>query len=276
MGRPRVSGPIRLFISDIDGTLIRPDKSLGEPVVAAARRLQAAGVRMTLISARPVSGMIQIARCLGIEGCMGAYNGGTIARVDGTVLSAERLSLDAARRAMHLVSQPGITLWAFADGRWHTTDTSNPHTASERITAAQEPTVVSDFTPLLDRIDKLVAVSDDEPMLAALEASTSQSLGDAAAVARSQRYYLDVTAPLANKGAGVTALAKAFGVPLTETAVIGDGRNDMSMFAVAGFSVAVANASDEVRAAADETTLPAAEDGVAHAIDNLILPRAQR
>ena len=267
-----MNGGVRLFISDIDGTLIRPDKSLSESVVAAARRLQAAGVKMTLISARPVSGMVEFARRLGVTGPIGAYNGGTIAHADGTLISAERLSLEAATQAMRLLDEPGITLWAFADGLWHTTDTTNPHTSSERITAAQEPVVVADLTPFLDRIDKLVAVSDDEPRLAALEASTARALGDHAAVARSQRYYLDVTAPSANKGAGVTALAEAFGVPLAQTAVIGDGRNDMRMFAVAGFSVAVANASDEVRAAADAVTASNAEDGVAQAIDRLILP----
>ena len=269
-----MSGPIQLFISDIDGTLIRPDKSLSQPVIDAAHRLQAAGVKLTLVSARPISGMIEIARRLGVTGPIGAYNGGTIAQADGTVISAERLSLEAATQAMRLLDQPGVTLWAFADGLWHTTDTTNPHTNSERITAAQEPTVVSDLTPLLDRIDKLVAVSDDEPRLAALEASTAQALGDRAAVARSQTYYLDITAPAANKGAGVTKLAKALGVPLAQTAVIGDGRNDMRMFAVAGLSVAVANASAEVRAAASATTCSNAEDGVAHAIDTLILPRA--
>ena len=265
---------LRLLISDIDGTLVRPDKSLGEPVVEAVGRLREAGVEMTLVSARPITGMLEIARRLGVEGCIGAYNGGTVARADGSVISAERLSLEAAKQALALVQQPGITLWAFADGLWHATDTDNPHTDSERKTAAQEPTVVADFSALLDRIDKLVAVSDDEPRLAALEASTAQALGDRAAVARSQRYYLDITAPRANKGDGVTALAKAFGVPLANTAVIGDGRNDMRMFAVAGFSVAVANASDEVRAAADEVTASNADDGVAMAIGALILPRA--
>ena len=268
--------PIELLISDIDGTLIRRDKSVSDVTVKAVQRLREAGMKFTLISARPVSGMLPIVRRLGIEGCIGAYNGGTIARADGTVISAERLSLGVAKRAQTLIGQPGITLWAFADGLWHATDTANPHTDSERITADQEPTVVSDFSTILDRIDKMVAVSDEPDRLAALEQTTAEALGDDAAVARSQTYYLDITAPLANKGAGATALAKAFGVALANTAVIGDGQNDTRMFAVAGFSVAMGNGSDEVRGAADAVTASNADDGVAQAIDSLILPRARR
>jgi hydroxymethylpyrimidine pyrophosphatase-like HAD family hydrolase len=52
---------IRLLVSDIDGTLVRTDKSLAPATVAAARKLVAAGVPMSLISARPPSGIGWIA-----------------------------------------------------------------------------------------------------------------------------------------------------------------------------------------------------------------------
>ncbi len=93
-------GPIRLLVSDIDGTLVRKDKSLAEATVEAARRLREAGVLFSLISARPLSGMLEIAADLGIDTPIGAYNGGTIAHVDGTVVSAERLSADVDIRRL--------------------------------------------------------------------------------------------------------------------------------------------------------------------------------
>lgn len=270
-----MSAPIRLLVSDIDGTLVRKDKSLGEPVVAAVGRLRAAGVKMSVISARPVSGMLEIARRLGIEGPIGAYNGGTIAGADGAVMSAARLAPDAAREAARRLDTPWTTLWLFADGLWRTRQLGNRHDDSERATTAQEPTVVSDFEALLSRVDKMVAVSDDEPKLAALERETARALGDRAAVARSQAYYLDVTAPQANKGVGVAAIAQAMGVPLAQTAVIGDGWNDVSMFKIAGLSIAMGNGSDAVRAAAGHVTRSNAQDGVAHAIDTIVLPAAR-
>lgn len=270
-----MSGRIRLLVSDIDGTLIRPDKSVGSPVVEAVGRLRDAGCVMAVISARPVSGMLPIVRKLGLDGPMGAYNGGTIARPDGVVTFAEHLDRETAAEAVRRFDQPWLTTWLFADGRWRTTDTRNPHTDSERVTADQEPDVVEGFDPWLGRADKIVAVSDEHDRLAALEAETAEALGDRAAVARSQRYYLDVTAPDANKGAGVRRLAEAYGVALEEVAVIGDGENDVRMFAVAGFAIAMGNGSDHVRAAASAATASNADDGVAQAIDDLILPRVR-
>ena len=271
-----MSAPIRLFVSDVDGTLVRQDKRVGEPVRAAAERLRAAGVTFSLISARPLSGVLPLARELGIDAPVGAFNGGIIARPDGTILSAERLAPEAARRALACLDQPWTTVWVFADNRWHTRSTDNPHTASERITAAQEPVIVDDFTPLLDRVDKMVGVSDEEPRLAALERETADALGDQASVARSQPYYLDVTAPKANKGHGVRAIAEALGVGLDQVAVIGDGHNDVAMFKVAALAIAVGNASDAVKAAAGHVAAPNTQDGVADAADRFVIPAARR
>ena len=68
------------------------------------------------------------------------------------------------------------------------------------------------------------------------------------------------------------ALAQSCGVPLDATAAIGDQRNDMAMFARAGLSIAMAQAPDEVRAAADHVTASNEDDGVAKAIDTILLP----
>jgi hydroxymethylpyrimidine pyrophosphatase-like HAD family hydrolase len=108
-------------------------------------------------------------------------------------------------------------------------------------------------------------------LLARLDGEIAAALGQFATVGRSQPYYLDITAPQANKGDGVAALAAAIGVPLTNVAVLGDEHNNLPMFARAGLSIAMGQGSDAVRSAADWVTLPNEEDGVAHAIDKIIL-----
>ena len=262
----------RLILTDLDGTLVRSDKSLSDAVVAAAKRLEAAGVPLSLISARPPSGMLWIAERLGLSHPMGAFNGGTIVAADGTILSAARLDPDVARRAVALIDRPEVHMWLFSEGRWHVARPGSTHDDSERTTTCQEPVVTPEVTPLLATIDKIVAVSDDHAMLADLEGSVAGALGADATVARSQPYYLDITAPAANKGDGVAALAEAIGVPLGEVVVIGDQRNDLAMFARAGMSIAMGQGPDEVRAAATRVTASNDEDGVAQAIDAIILP----
>jgi len=265
---------LRLLVSDIDGTLVRGDKSLADPVVEAVRRLTAAGVAVSLISARPPSGMLWIAERLGLTGPVGAFNGGTIVGIDGAVRSAVRLAPETARRALALVDRPDVAVWLFHAGRWHAKRTSS-HDGSERITANQEPNFVADLSGLVDAVDKIVAVSDDHAMLAKLEGEVAAALGSAATVARSQEYYLDITAPSANKGDGIAALAEAFGVALAQTAAIGDQRNDLPMFARAGLSIAMGEGPQEVRDKAMHVTAGNDADGVARAIDEILLPLAR-
>jgi hypothetical protein len=134
--------------------------------------------------------------------------------------------------------------------------------------------VVANFDAVIDRIDKIVGVTDDHPALAAAETELSALLGGAASAVRSQTYYLDVTHPRADKGLAVRDLAAAAHVDLARTAVIGDMSNDVAMFKVAGFAIAMGQATDVVKARAHATTGPNTADGFADAVERLILPRA--
>jgi hypothetical protein len=153
-------------------------------------------------------------------------------------------------------------------------DPKGAHVDHERHTVLTEPRIVADFTAYLDQAAKIVGVSDDFARLAALEKTTRERLAGQASVVRSQNYYLDITAPGIDKGVAVAALCRRIGVPPERTAVLGDMENDVSMFRVAGFSVAMGNASDAVKQAASATTRSNEDDGFADAVETLILPRA--
>ena len=76
----------------------------------------------------------------------------------------------------------------------------------------------------------------------------AEDLGDKASAARSQPYYLDVTHPQANKGTVVATLSKLLNIPPAQIATMGDMPNDVLMFRKSGFSIAMGNSSDEVKA----------------------------
>jgi hydroxymethylpyrimidine pyrophosphatase-like HAD family hydrolase len=77
-----------------------------------------------------------------------------------------------------------------------------------------------------------------------------RSLGDKASAARLQPYYIDVTSPKATKGTVVATLSKLLNIPPAQIATMGAMPNDVSMFRKSGFSIAMGNASDEVKAQA--------------------------
>lgn len=264
---------IRLVVSDIDGTLVDKEKRLTPATADAVLRLEAAGVGFTVISARPRSGILPIAETLAIDAPMAAFNGGIIFRRDGTVVEHHPIDPAVARGVIAIVGDAPVDLWVFADDRWYASSDQGVHVEHERIASNQEPVIRDRFDDLLDHADKITFVSDDAPLLAELHRQTAAAHGEAATIAQSQTYYLDVTALAANKGAGATALAAAFDVPLGDTAAIGDQFNDVPMLEIAGFAVAMGNAPDGVKARADAVTDANDADGVAHAIDTLILPR---
>jgi Cof subfamily protein (haloacid dehalogenase superfamily) len=267
--------PIRFVISDIDGTLVRNDKSLSSGNVAAVRRLIAAGIPFSLISARPPSGILPIVEQLDLAGPFGAFNGGTIFDRDGTVMMAHRIESDLAQRLYMLFSQMFAMRWLFADGEWLTNAVDKSHTPREILAAGIDPIITDDVGDRLERADKLVAVSDDDALLTRIEAEARLIVGNRATIARSQPYYLDVTALAANKGDGVAAIAQAVSVPFDQIAVFGDQDNDLPMFERAGFSVAMGQASAKVKEAADAIAASNEDDGVADAIDRLVLPRTR-
>ncbi|MCP3735220.1 Cof-type HAD-IIB family hydrolase [Sphingomonas sp. RP10(2022)] len=265
--------PIRLVVSDIDGTLVDKHKQLTPATTDAVLRLEAAGVGFTVISARPMSGIMPIAETLGLDAAMAAFNGGIVFRRDGTITEHHVVDEAVARGVMAIAADSGADIWVFADDRWYASTDVGAHVDSERRASNQDPVVTTDFADLLDRADKITFVSDDAAMLAGLAERCKAAHGEDATIAQSQVYYLDVTALAANKGDGLVALARTFDQPLDAVAVLGDQYNDVPMLERAGLAIAMGNAPDPVKAIAHDVTTGNDADGVAHAIHTIIFPR---
>ncbi len=267
---------IQLVLSDMDGTLLMPDHSLSPAVVEAVAQLRAAGVKFTLASSRPPRAMRQQIEALGIDLPTAAFNGGVLINADGSELQSHWVDREAVDICLALFAEHALDVWVFADDQWLARNRQAEYFPKELHALGYEPLIVEDFTPYLDRVHKMVATSGNFQLLVDLEQQLQAPLHGKAIAARSQRYYLDITAVLANKGEALATLAERLGIELANTAVLGDGGNDVAMFKRAGFSVAMGQGEQVVREQADAVTASNAEDGVAQAIHQLILPRAQR
>lgn len=264
-----------LLVSDVDGTLVDKQKRLTRPTIDAVKRLEATGMRFTIISARPRSGMMPIAEALAIEGPMAAFNGGIVFHRDGTVDAHHVIDPAVARGVFDVLAGAAVDIWVFADDRWHSSTDQGVHVEHERVASNQREIVTTEFATLLDRADKITFVSDEPAVLKALHDRIDTAFPGRATVAQSQTYYLDITALAANKGAGIEALAAAAGVPLTRVVAIGDQFNDLPMLTRAGLAIAMGNAPAGVQEVAAHVTSANDADGVAHAIDTLILPAVE-
>ncbi|MBC7801519.1 MAG: HAD-IIB family hydrolase, partial [Gemmatimonadaceae bacterium] len=177
---------IRLVVTDVDGTLVQPDKSLAPSTVAAAHRLRDAGVKLGIVSARPPRGMLWIAHALELSGLLAGFNGGTIMQPDGTLFARLTVPVEAARTTLALLTDRGVSAWVFAGEDWMVRDANGPHVAHERHTVRFDEIVVDTFDPYIGDAGKLVGVTDDAPLLASVEAELQAMLGRTANAKRSQ------------------------------------------------------------------------------------------
>jgi Cof subfamily protein (haloacid dehalogenase superfamily) len=265
---------IRLVVSDVDGTLVRQDKSLAPSTIAAAGRLRAAGIRLALVSSRPPNGLDALCGQLALDTPRAGFNGGLILGPDNRTLREHTIPEAACQESVTVMQQAGTDVWVFCGDRWLLQNPQGPHVPREHKATGLPFQVVDDFAPYLARVHKVMGASDDHDLVARLEAELRGLVGREAMVARSQSYYLDVTHPQANKGAAALALAALLDVEAEAMVCLGDMPNDVPMFEVAGLSIAMGNAPDPVKARAKAVTAGNDDDGWALAIDQYVLPRA--
>ena len=268
------TGPIRLVVSDVDGTLVRHDKTLAVETIAAVTALRRHGIRFGLVSSRPPTGLDVLVEPLGVDTPRAGFNGGLILDPQNRVVAELTIPEAACRAAVAHLQANGVDTWVFADGRWYATSDEGHYVPREKQSIHQNPHLVPDFAPHLGRVHKVMGASPDFALMGRMEAEVRATLGPDASVHRSQSYYLDITHPDANKGFAAASLARLLGIDVAEMCCLGDMPNDVPMFEVAGLSVCMGNAPEAVQKLATEVTGSNDDTGWSDAIERFVLPRA--
>jgi Cof subfamily protein (haloacid dehalogenase superfamily) len=261
---------IALVVSDVDGTLLTKDKTLTDAASAAVRRLHAAGIGFTIVSSRPMIGMRFLVEPLDITLPIGSFNGSCITDPGLNPIELHLIPESAAQRSLDVLNQFGVDIWLFTRDLWLTRRPDGEYVPHEKRAIRADPTIVDDFKPYLSTACKIVGSSSDAELLQRCEAAMQKALGGDATAVRSQSYYLDVTPPGCDKGTFVKAMAKRLNTSPEAVATIGDMANDLAMFEVSGLSIAMGNATEEIRKAATHVTASNEDEGFAKAIDMIL------
>jgi Cof subfamily protein (haloacid dehalogenase superfamily) len=261
---------IALVVSDVDGTLVTKDKTLTDAAKRAVQRLKDAGIGFTITSSRPAIGMRFLIEPLGITLPVGPFNGSSI--VDPQLHPVEQHVIPAvtAKNCVDLLNKYGVDIWLFTNEQWFVRGGDGEYVSHEQHTIRADPTIIEDFTPHLSTACKIVGASSDEPLLRRCEAEMQKLVGTQATAVRSQTYYLDVTPPGFDKGTFVQAMAKRLGISTDAVATIGDMQNDLAMFKKSGLSIAMGNATDDVKKQATHATTSNENEGFAGAIEMIL------
>jgi transaldolase len=266
---------ISAVLTDVDGTLVTKDKVLTERALQAVRQLRERGIVFTITSGRPPFGMRMLVEPLGLTMPMAAFNGGAIVLPDFSILDERQLPEYVLPALIDMIQSHGLDVWLFRSSDWCVRSPSAPRVSRETSNIQCPPVVASNFEGVLSGVVKIVGVSEDHPRVAACEAAVQQAFGTQVSAARSQPHYLDVTHPKANKGVVIERLSRYLNIPMECIATLGDQPNDVLMFQKSGLSIAMGNASDEVKRQATGVTTSFSEEGFANAIEQFVLPRVR-
>jgi Cof subfamily protein (haloacid dehalogenase superfamily) len=271
-----VGTAVRLVACDLDGTLLRSDGSVSARTRETLRRVEACGVPVVLVTGRPPRIARIFASAAGIGGPIVCCNGALVydTHADAIVRHAP---LEAALAA-HLVgairiAAPGACFAVEVETRF----AQETAFAALRRRSAIEPLDVGvpalhdDALSFCDAPVTKLLVRHPEQAVEALLELVRELVGETAAATVSGGPFVEISAAGVHKAFALEALCAELGIAAAEVVAFGDMPNDVPMLVWAGRGVAVANAHPEVLAAADEVTASNDEDGVALALERLVL-----
>ena len=251
---------ISWIVTDLDRTLLRTDKTVSDYTAEVFRRCREKGIRVVAATARQSSALSMVGH-IGFDG-MVLSNGAQVV-ADGRTVARSVIDAGAVRQVINGILREDPSAWVslIANGE---------HYCNYDVASAWEKIeyVHTDFSRVPNVIaDKIgVGLKDGnwQRFLAYLPPQLYIQSCDGDALAFIM--HRDAT-----KGNGVLRLAQEWGLDPRSAVCFGDDHNDLSMFAVCGCSVAMQNAIDEVKAAADEVCAGSDDDGVAHWLEEHLL-----
>jgi Cof subfamily protein (haloacid dehalogenase superfamily) len=261
---------VALVALDVDGTVLTPEGRIAASTRAAVAEARRRSVRVVLASSRGPVALERVQAELGLQDeWFVGFQGALVARRMGRgleVLAQTRIDPGAAREVEALALAEGLSIGRYAGLSWRVPRLTEA-IRREAAETGERPMLSTDAdSDAGEAPHKLAAIADGNadalPWLAArLPAAVTATL--------SHPDFLEITAAGVDKGTGLRALMSALGIPAARTAAVGDGPNDLGMFAVVRQPIAMGQAPASVRAAAGWVTTGNADDGVARALDHL-------
>lgn len=278
-GPPDFARTFDLVALDIDGTLVDSQNRLSASIAPVIREVQAESIGVTLVSGRPKVKMMPLMKQLDLTlpyiGSGGAYiadplNGEVIYHSSLTQKEVVE-SVDLARAAKAPIIAQGPD-YLYYEGSLEELEQLIA-ISKINITGVEDSEVeiiqVDDVLQVCAEPTKLTICGDPASLLYIEERLRGRNLP--LYLTYSAPTYLEITRSGVNKGEALKLLAAYLNTPLERVLVIGDSRNDMSMFEVAGMAVAMGNAPARVKAAAHLVAPSNDEDGVVWALRTLVL-----
>lgn len=272
---------IKVIIMDIDGTLTNNEKVITQKTKDALIEAQKAGAVLVLASGRPTSGLMDFAEELKMNenhGLLVSFNGSKVTDCEtNKVLFNETMSVEQGQAVLEHMKKFDVIPMVVKDDYMYVNDVYN-----NMIDYKGEPFNIIKYEGRNNKF-KLCEKSDlatfaDYPLNKILTAGSPEYLEehykemmepfkDTLSCMFTADFFFEYTAKGIDKAKALDTVLIPMGYKKEEMIAFGDGHNDASMVKYAGIGVAMANAVDALKEAADEVTLSNEEDGIAYTLN---------
>ncbi|MDO4179349.1 MAG: Cof-type HAD-IIB family hydrolase [Phascolarctobacterium sp.] len=261
---------IKLFASDLDGTLLNSNRSVSARNKAAIKNVVDAGKIFVIATGRMYVGACRFAEELNLDIPMATYNGALVkTAISKKILYEHRIKIETAQKVLDYVKKRGYHLHYYTgDDVFTQKDDKYGLTYSEIIGVPVKAIGDDLFVAKEPPYKMLLAVEREE--LPSVFKEISEKFKDCLDVTTSSGIYIELMEPGINKWESIKAIAKGYGIKPEEIMCFGDSGNDITMVENAGIGVAVANAQEDVKKVARLITLSNDEDGVAVEIEKIL------
>lgn len=264
----------KIIVLDLDGTLTNSKKEISPRNREMLIRVQEQGIRLVLASGRPTYGIVPLADELRMNefgGFILSYNGGEIINWETKEMIYENvLPNDVVPMLYECARVNHLSILTYDGAEIITENSQDPYVLKEAFLNKMAVRETNDFlTDITLPVVKCLIVGAADQLIP-VESELRIRLQGRINVFRSEPYFLELVPQGIDKAMSLAILLEEIGVAREEVIAIGDGYNDLSMIKFAGMGVAMGNAQDPVKKAADYITLTNEEDGVAEAVEKLI------
>lgn len=264
---------IKLVAIDLDDTLLGTDLSISEHCLEVIRSIQEKGVLVTLATGRMYSSALPYARQLNMDIPIITYQGALVKNsLSGEILYYRPVPEALAIKIMQFFEEYKVHYQAYFGDRLCMKSLTDEGKYYANL-AGIEPVIIEDLidTARSQETFKILSVTEDYGLLLEMEMELKKIYGRELNITRSKPFFLEAMNNLANKGDALQVVARHYNIDRKEVLAIGDSYNDLEMIEWAGIGVAMGNARDTVKEAADYVTYSNEEEGVAEALRKFVL-----
>lgn len=256
-----------LICTDLDGTLLRKDKSVSNENKEAIEYFKREGGLFTIVTGRMPYYVGDILKRVKPNIAFGCANGGGVYdHFKGEYLWKSTMPegiLELVRYIDEEFPGAGIQICTFEKTYFYKNNTATEH--FRKVTGL--PNLTCHYNDVKEPIAKIIFCSDNnEEILGIIEALDNHPLSEKFDFIRSERDLYEILPKGISKGTSITKLCEALKIDTEKTIAIGDYNNDIPMFSVAKAGIAVANACPDALEAADFVTVSNEEHAIAKVI----------